>query len=368
MFFILSTALDNYFFKMYISYETTIDKKEKNSMNDRINIRKIASESGLSIASISRVINGKSGISEENRKKINILLEKYNYVADSHLSSKKKIALLCGDNEFGDYIGRIFDGILDYCVENSINTAIIFKNDNLKMTALEQVRDQQCSGAIVILPLIFDEELEALANSELPVILIDKVVYMEGLGFINHDAYSGSCEAANYLLSLGHRNIGYIEFNIQTFNHLQRLKGYENTLKTAGIEVKPEWHLTTAPKKSLWEGAYFKMQELLRTSPEITAVMTSNDNLAMGAIKAIWDSGRRVPDDISVIGFDNYRQGKFLHPALTTVNHPIKTIGYQAAKEIDLYLKNPKNRKLPREILPTKLVIRESTAPCPKQK
>jgi DNA-binding LacI/PurR family transcriptional regulator len=336
-------------------------------MNNRVNIRKIARESGLSIASISRVVNGKSGVSEENRKKITALLEKYNYVADSHLSSKKKIALLCGDNVFGDYISRIFDGVHAYCVENTLNTAMIFKNNNLKMTELEQVRDQQCSGAIVILPSMFDEELEALAKSELPVILIDRTTYTDGLGFINHDAYSGSCEAADYLLSLGHRNIGYIEFDIQTFNHLQRIKAYKDTLKAAGIEIKPEWHLITPPEKSLWEGAYIKMQELLRTSPEITAVMTTNDNLAMGAIKAIWDSGKRVPEDISVIGFDNYQQGEYLHPALTTVNHPIKTIGYQAAKEIDLYLKNPKNRKLPQEILPTKLVIRDSTAPCPKK-
>ena len=106
------------------------------------------------------------------------------------------------------------------------------------------------------------------------------------------------------------------------------------------------------------------MKELLKKAPELTAVMTSNDSLAMGVVKAVFDSGKRVPEDISVIGFDNSWQTECIHPALTTVNHPVREIGYMAAKEIDLYLKNPKEASLPREIFPTKLVIRESvTAP-----
>jgi DNA-binding LacI/PurR family transcriptional regulator len=343
-------------------YNLYVNKNKgiESAMKNKVNISKIAKESGLSIASVSRVVNGKNGVSEATRKKIDVLLKKYNYVSDSHLSREKKIALLCGSNEFGSYVGSIFDGIHAYSVEHALNTTLIFKNNNLKMTALEQVRDHQCSGVIVVIPSVFREELDALAKSELPVVLIDEAVYREGLGFIDHDAYSGSREAANYLLELGHRNIGYIEDNIQVGNHLQRMKAYENTLKEAGVEIKPAWHVAVVPDKPLREGAYIKMKELLRTAPELTAVMTTNDDLATGALKAIFDSGKRVPEDISVIGFDNYWHTEYLRPALTTVNHPVREIGYMAAQEIDLYLKNPQDRSLPHEILPTTLVIRES--------
>ncbi|OGV31413.1 MAG: hypothetical protein A2020_00660 [Lentisphaerae bacterium GWF2_45_14] len=328
---------------------------------NKVNIKKIAEESGYSIASVSRVINGKSGVSEEVRKKITAILRKYNYILDSHLSRERKIALLCGNDEFSDYIGKVFNGIREYSRETGLNTAMVFKNNALKMTVLEQIREEQCSGVIVILPVMFRDELDALAESELPVVLIDEVIYKDGLGFIDHDAYSGSSEAVRHLLELGHRNIGYIECYIQAFNHLQRIKAYENTLKGVGIEIKPQWHVKTPLGDAMWHGAYLKMKELLDTAPELTAVMTTNDNLAVGAVKAIMESGRKVPEDISVVGFDNYTLAECLHPGLTTVNHPIREIGYMAAKEIDLYLKNPKERTLPHEILPTKLIIREST-------
>ena len=334
-------------------------------MKDKINIRQIAKMSGFSIASISRVINGKSGVSEENRRKINEFLKKHNYIADSHLSSAKKIALLCGENNFDDYVGRIFDGVHQYTHHHALNTSIIFSNNNLKMNALEQIRDQQCAGVIVILPLEFEQDFDILAASELPVIIIDNVAYADGIGFIGHDAYSGSQKATEYLLEMGHRNIGYIEFGKKTYNHVQRVKAYEETLNKAGIVIKPEWREVTSLEYSLCEGAYKKMKILMKKAPELTAVMTSNDNLAQGAMKAVWDSGKRVPDDISIIGFDNYSQTEFLYPALTTVNHPIKEMGYLAAQKVDQYLKNPISTELTQIILPTELVIRDSVISAP---
>ena len=335
-------------------------------MKNKVNIREIAKESGYSIATVSRVVNGKNGVSENVRGKITAILGKHNYVLNSHLARERKIAILCGHNKFGEYIDELLEGVYSYSAENGLNTTMILKNSSLKMDILEQVRDQQCSGVIVVLPFAFRNELDAIAESELPVILIDEAIYKEGLGFIDHDAYSGSREAATHLLALGHRNIGYIEYNIETFNHLQRVKAYENTLKEAGVEIKPQWHVKTPPGEPMWRGAYLKMKELLKIAPEITAVMTTSDNLAAGVIKAVFESGKRVPEDISVIGFDNHRQAEYLHPGLTTVHHPVKEIGYMAIKEIDLYLKNPNNKALPREIVPTKLVVRESTC-IPKQ-
>ncbi len=332
-------------------------------MGNKVNIRKIAAESGLSIATISRVLNGKTGVTEETRKKVHALLREYNYNPISHLSQPKKIAILCGSNGADEYTSRIFEGIHAYSTEHALNTAMIFKNNAIKMSPLEQIRDQQSSGVIVLFPYLFRENFDELINSELPVIFIDAAIDKSGSGFIDHDAYSGSREATRHLLDLGHRNIGYVEHNAQAFNNLQRAKAYENTMKEAGIQTKPQWHIKTPPGKTLWKGAYLAAKELLDASPEVTAIMATNDSLAAGVIKAGWDSGRKIPRDLSVIGFDNYDFSEFIHPTLTTVHHPIREIGYLAAKEIHLYLKNPTHKPLPREILPTKLIIRESTCP-----
>ncbi len=334
-------------------------------MNDRVNIRKIAREAGLSIASVSRVVNGKSGVSEDTRHKINLILHKYNYMPESRLMGEKKIALVCGENNIGDYIDKLLEGIHSYTIDHNLNTSLIFKNSNSQMTLLEHIRDLQCSGVIAILPATFRGDLDELAASDLPVIMIDSQLDKPGLGFIDHDAYNGSCQAAEYLLKLGHLNIGYIEHRIQTLNHLQRVKGYTNTLNLSGIGLKPEWHTITTPGVGLLEGGYNGMLKLLDAAPELTAVMTTNDNIAMGALKALFDRGVKVPTEMSVIGFDNYFRSEYLCPALTTINHPIKEIGFIAAQEIDSYLKDHKNRKLPREIVPTKLVVRDSSGPPP---
>jgi DNA-binding LacI/PurR family transcriptional regulator len=328
--------------------------------SERINVRKIAKDAGVSIATVSRVLNGKSGVTEENRKKVHALLLKYNYVLDSHLSKGRKIAVLCGSTALGSYQSGLLEGIFSYSVKNSLNTVLIFKNSAPHMTALEQVREQQCAGVIIDMPHVFADELDALADSEVPVVLTDDSVQRSGMGYVNHGAYDGSLEAARYLISLGHRRIGYIEYGIRTSNHIQRYQAYCDAMSETGINAPPEWHALTPLHTPQWDGAYKATQKLLKIAPELTAVMTSNDNLAAGVIKAVFDSGRRIPDDVSVIGFDNYPYTEYLRPALTTVHHPVHEIGYMAAQGINRYFKNPRDGSLPRITLPTRMILRDS--------
>ncbi len=333
----------------------------------RINISKIAKEVGVSESTISRALNHRAMVSESTRKKINEIIKKYNFTLTPARPREKKIALLAGSSSFTEYVSEVFSGIYEYATENALNTTIIFKNGHSKQKVLEQIRDQQCSGVVVIMPAEFNDALDDLAASDIPVILVDEAVYKEGIGFIDHDSYFGSREAAQYLLNLGHRKIGYIQCGYNTLNHIQRFKGYENAMKEANAAIEPDWVIKTdIDSNCLIENSFVKMQELLKRAPEITAVMTSNDDVAMGAIKGAQKMGRKVPEDVSIIGFDNYRQTKFLSPALTTVNHPIEEAGFLATKSAHEFLKNPKTEKLPQEILPTKLIIRESTC-TPKQ-
>ena len=331
-----------------------------------INISMIAREAGVSESTVSRALNHRANVGEATRKKIHALAKSLNFTLTPAAPQHKKIALLTGSYH-SEYSGGIFTGIYKYAVTHDLSTTILIKHDHRKRTFLEEVREQQCAGVIILNSAGCNHDLNAMAKSDLPVILIDEAIYLDGVGFVDHDSYSGSREAAKYLLELGHRNIGYIEYVTNSLNRIQRKKAYENVMSEAGIEIQPEWLVKAKPYDNLYQGSFYAMQKLLKQAPELTAVMTYNDTIAIGGIKGALAMGRKIPEDLSIIGFDNYDLTEFIVPALTTVNHPINKIGYLAAQNIDQYLKASGNIPLVHDILPTKLIIRESTAP-PKMK
>ena len=229
---------------------------------------------------------------------------------------------------------------------------------------LETIRDQQCSGVIALLSEQYRRELDAFSGSDLPVVLIDAADSDSTLGFVDNDSYSGSCEAARHLLSLGHRKIGYLRYSEDSLNQLQRFKGYENSLRAAGVEINDGWvvrhdsaRLPSIRGKSGLEG----MRTLLAQASGITAVMAVDDAMAFGAMTAIHEAGLRIPEDISIIGFDNYPETEIWYPSLTTVNHPLEEATRLAVKSIHADLRNPGLWTPPREILPTSLVVRRSS-------
>ncbi len=326
-----------------------------------VNITRIAEEAGLSIASVSRAMNGRSGVSEDVRRRVNQLLRKHNYVASSHLNREKKIAVISSADSFSNYVSALFDGLNAAAVEYGIEYCVINRGRNSRRSLLEDIREQQCSGALMILPSLFERELPELIDSELKLILIDQNSTCGNIGFIDNDSYSGAREAARHLIRLGHTRIGYLGFPLDTLNHIQRMKGYEHGLAEAGIVPEPGWVMSSGLS---FEGNRQAAKELLSRHPELTAVMTSGDDIALGVLRAAWELGRKVPEQLSVVGFDDFECSACLTPALTTVHHPMREAAYRAMRELDLCLREP-GRALPREILPTSLVIRESTGKCP---
>ncbi len=325
-----------------------------------VNITRIAAETGLSIASVSRAMNGRNGVSEEVRHRVNELLRKYNYVANSHLNRDKKIAVLLDTASFGSYLAELYRGFSVAASEQEIEFCTVNYNRDGSRSLLKDVREQQCSGVIVTLPELFLSRVNELLDSELRIILIDASAVHEKVGFINHDSMAGSRDAARHLLGLGHVRIGYLRHPSGTLNHLQRFKGYEHALSEAGIEPDPGWIVTGGV--SYQENCRAAV-DLLTRHPELSAVMTTNDDLALSVLRAAWELGRRVPAELSVVGFDDVPQSACLTPALTTVHHPIYETAYSAMCELNQCLRDSK-RPLPQEILPVRPVIRESTAKC----
>lgn len=331
-----------------------------------VNIYRIAKEAGVSVPTVSRVINRKAGIAEATRNKVNTLLCHYNFRPDYPAMRTVKIAVVYPWADLTDYFCKAMKGIYSYAQQNELMINIIIVESHRKESLLEAIRDQQCSGVIALFSEQYRKELESLSATDLPTVIVDSVIDDKKIGFIDNDSYSGSCAAAKHLIELGHRKIGYLTYNEMSLNQLQRFKGGANTLISHGIPLPPERTIKldidrTSPV--LGENGYITMKMLLRQAPDITAVMAVDDPMALGAMAAIHEAGLRVPDDISVIGFDNYGETAFWHPALTTVDHPLEKAGYMAIEAIHAGLTNPGQWVPPREILTTRLVIRKSTCP-----
>lgn len=332
--------------------------------SQKISIYRIAEEAGVSVPTVSRVINRKAGIAEETRNKINNLLKHYNFRPDYPAMRTTKIAVIYPWNYLSNYFRKAIMGIYDYAQENELMINIIIVQSLHKESLLKAIRDQQCSGVIGMLTEQYYQDFIQLADTDLPTVMLGTPPDNNKIGFIYNDSYSGSAAAARHLIELGHRKIGYLTYAESKVSQLQRFKGALNAFEDSNITLDSK-AIIQIPRPSIrpvpGECGYKAMQALLRQTPEITAVMAVDDNIALGAMAAIYEAGLRIPEDISIVGFDNYPETAYWSPALTTVDYPLGKAGYMAAKAVHEKLICPGECQLPQEILPAKLVVRRST-------
>ena len=302
-------------------------------------------------------MNNRTGAGEETRRKVLELLRKYDFKTNYPRPRSRKIAIAAGVSAISEYTAAVISGICGYVRRSDLSACMIQYDANNGESLLSILRDQQCAGVILLIPASFRAQLPDLSASGLPVMLVDESVELPIVGFIDNDSYSGSAQAVEHLLSLGHRAIGYLSNNT-TLNHLQRIQAWRDTLARSGIPMRGEW---LREFNGGADAGFRTMNELLDAAPEITAVMTTNDQIAWGAASAAAKRGLRIPHDLSIIGFDDYPASAFWNPPLTTVRHPMEEAGRLAARALDLYFCTNGKEPLPKQILQTSLIVREST-------
>jgi len=334
-----------------------------------ISIFKIAEEAGVSPTTVSRVINKRSGIGEETRNKVNKLLRRYEFTPDYPAVSTVKVTVLLPKPDVSESNGKALAGIYEYASNNGLVVNLVIVDLPRRESLLELARQQQSSGIISILADEHRDEIIEIAQTELPVVVLDTQIDHENIGHIDNDSYRGAAEAMDHLLGLGHKKIGFLHHNKPSFNQLRRYDAYRDVLKKSGIEINGEWTVYAPPamdNRIPAKNGYAEMNRLLDVAPEVTAVFAVDDNMALGAIKAIYERGLSIPNDISIVGFDDLAMSQMLYPSLTTVSHPSESAGYIAMQSICEGLKLPGKWSPPKEILLTELVIRKSTGPVKK--
>ena len=334
----------------------------------------VARHAGVSRATVSYVINGLTDrripISDETQKRVLDAIEELGYEPDARaqaLSSGKTntIALVIPDlinPHFSEFATGVEEAAraADYHFLLSSTTMI---SDEYALDIFKDLVRRRFDGLILASHFILNskeahEILARIHKRGLPIVEFSEI---NNVDTISADYRDATREVVSYLVSLGHRQIGFVYGVGEHDLGLDRLEPFQESMKAAGITVEPDLIIECGPTT---EDGYIGAKKLLDLVPRPTAIIAINDLLAISTMRAAADLGIRVPDDLSVIGYDDIPIAKYLVPRLTTVTKDAYTAGKTAFEMLMARILNP---DLPRQLthLPAKLIVRESTGPAP---
>ena len=333
----------------------------------------VARRAGVSRATVSYVLNGltegRVPISEETRQRVMEAIEELGYEPDARAQalrsgSTKTIALIIPDlrnPHFCEYATGIEEAARAAGYHLLLSSTTL--NDEYAVDIFKDLARRRFDGLIIASSFILESEeaqatLNRIRKRGLPIVELSENY---GVDTAAADYYEATKEVISYLLSLGHRRFGLINGYGGHELAEDRLQPYRESLVAAGISFDTNLIVECGPTM---EDGYQAAKELLERPSRPTAVIAINDVLAMGALRAAWDLGLRIPHDLSLVGYDNIPMANYLVPRLTTVTKDAHTLG---TKAFELLMKRMDNPELPRQILRrvAKLIIRESTGPAP---
>ncbi|YCA45546.1 LacI family transcriptional regulator [Bacillus sp. JZ8] len=328
----------------------------------KITIRSVAEEAGVSIGTVSKVINDSGKISEKTRKKVFQAMQKLNYKPDAAAASlrgkrTKLIGLLVPDISNPFYAG-IARSIEDRSHEVGLNVMLCSTDNNTEKERnyLALLTSQRVDGLVVASAFRSTVLLQETIDRGIPSVLIASEIPQLSINTVTVDDYKGGYLATSHLLDLGHKDIAIISENVRS--NEPRLAAYKDSMREAGIDVKPEYIMKT---EATIQKGYECAKKLLLLDEKPTAIFACNDLLAAGVIQAAKELELDLPRELSVVGFDNTVLSTTTAPMLTTVSQPIKQMG---AKVVDLLRQEMEESKGYKErlLMAPELIVRQSTA------
>ncbi|MGM0523116.1 MAG: LacI family DNA-binding transcriptional regulator [Bacillota bacterium] len=330
-----------------------------------VTIYDIAKATGFSITTVSKVLNNYPDVGKKTREKILKTVDDMGYYPSSYartLTTKKSYTLgviymeslgIGLKHSFFNAIIQSFKQVVE--LEGYDLLFIANKIGDEKKSYLDHFKYRGVDGVVVFSSENDDDELEKVIESDLPSVIVD--LDSTDTNVIYSDNYQGTEMALKYLLELGHTKIAHIAGHQNTFSGIERMKGFLKATKQLGIQIPPSY-IVNGGFFSI-EGGKEAMQQLLVLNDPPTAVFASSDTMAFGAMKAIREAGLRVPEDISIIGYDNVEWSDYIKPRLTTVKQDVDKIGADAAR-ILMNSINGKNASYIKEVVPVSLIKRDS--------
>ena len=338
-------------------------------MTRKATINDVAARAGVSIKTVSRVLNGEQAVRPDTRQRVRAAVEALNYrpsrSARSLASGRSYLIGLLYHNPSANYVVDVQHGALDKCLENGFHLfshpTDLYAPDLGGMVA-NLVHQANLDGLILTPPLCSSPALLAeLDRQHIPFVRVSPVDRTHPSPYVLMDDVQASRDMTTYLIELGHRRIAHIFGHPDHAASEQRLEGFRGALAEHGLVADPS---LIVEGRFSFETGRACAQTLLSLADPPTAIVAANDDLAAGAVMAAHEAGLGVPEDLSVAGFDDTHVARVVWPPLTTVHQPIYDLANAAA---DLLLKRlTGDDSGPRYVeLPHKLVIRQSTGPTP---
>ncbi len=337
-------------------------------------IKDVARKANVSIATVSLVINNHKRISSETKLLVNKTIKELNYhpshTARGLVSRKtKNIGFILTEDHFlrsEPFYTRIFLGTefearnYEYYILLTTIPSDFQRGDKLPRFILERNID-----GIIVAGKVPDTIIKDLEKYEMPLAFVDYYPPSEKYPVVLIDNVSGALQAVQHLLELGHKNIAFIGADIKHPSIRDRFQGYKIALERNGMSVNPNYNTITDEIYPARENGYQAAKKLLSKNKKITGIFTCNDAMAIGVMQYLKDNNIKVPEDISLIGFDDVEADLSLDPPLSTISVPKLELGIEAFRLMKDILKN--RVKSPKKILvPTELVIRQSTGSVKK--
>lgn len=327
-------------------------------------INDVARLAGVSTTTVSHFINGTRYVSDDLRARVEKAIAELGYRPNSlarglRKGESKTIGLIVPDNS-NPFFAEILRSIENIGYANGYSVILCNSDGDIEkeITYTELLFAKQVDGIIFITTNNSCEHLQQLTNNGIPIIVIDRDIPLKGTDVLLVDNFQGGYEATRYLIELGHRQIACITGPSLLTPSAERVNGYRQALAQAGIAENPEWIVAGDFQ---FQGGENGIEKLLRLENRPTAVFTCNDLMALGVLRGLRKTSLSVPDDLSLVGFDDIPLASVVSPSLTTIAQPILKISELAIELLINRIQNKNNEFEEKHIvLPTQIVIRES--------
>jgi LacI family transcriptional regulator len=332
-------------------------------------IRTVAVLAKVSIATVSRTVNGSSAVSDRLSKRVWRAVEKLNYFPNTHarslVSGRSRILGIIVENVTNPFFPELIRSFEEVAVAHGYEILVSSSNGNLATltTCVRRMLERKVEGVAV---LTFGQEepvLDQLANHGIPIVLAEFQLQDPQISTIFMDYSTGIHAAVNHLVELGHRKIAFLSGPHMLHSAITRKNDFRTAMEAAGLPTQTNWGIECDHTAKGGVAGFSQLQAL---SIRPTAILCSNDMTAIGVLRAAYIEGLCVPRDLSVIGLDDIEFAEFTLPPLTTIRLSRSDLAYAAFEALRQQAEEPGNPKMQREFLvSTSLVVRSSTAAPP---
>ena len=334
--------------------------KGTNDLSVEATIRDVAREAGVSVATVSRVINGKDHVTPEKHARVVQAMGRLGYVMNQHARSlaggKSQVIGLLLNEISHPFIEEVIRGIEDELAKSQYDILLYTTHrrktrETMYVTTLTR---GLADGLLLIVPRDIDTYATSLQERHFPHVLIGNETSNGNSSVVNGQFWQGAYTATRYLLQLGHRRIGFIMGIPDIVNAREQLSAYFSALREHEVPIDDA---LVQPGDYIQTGGYLSAQRLLDLPSPPTAIFAANDLSAFGVMNAARERGLSIPDDLSIIGFDDLPQAALQFPPLTTIHQPVQKMGAHATRLLLELIEQPDQP--PQHIkLPTHLVER----------